>query len=1100
MASFVENVTVSVVTNNNIDIIHCSENFTAEELCIQLCNKYNIPPLTRALFALRVKGTNYFLNANSEVLQGSRDYELRIRFMVPKSNLNRLLDEKTFDYYFQQARNDINENKVPEIKYPEYKEQLLGLGITEMCRAKTEENLSLTDVIRNRKKYIPKIIMKKHGPFPKKRANTHVPILCRQGYTVHHFKTCYLEQLYTLAPNYLAEEFHNVLLQNGDDVVHVLVVVAPFHQQYPGIRYYNTASRECVHVCIIDDLIYLMRKEDLSLEVSRKGTPLYFKFKTEEQLSSFISICDGYYRLMVKWTFNLSKDDETPSLKELYRLKCHGPVGGAFSYRKLQVKCSNKHGCYLLRQCHEEYNVFYLDACNKNSTPETYKIEFKGHGYIFLNKEYPSIESIISQHKVSKGRIFLNECLPPSEYDESQVLLCSKPERQGVHIDQSELSEALKTNRSPRCLLNKDIHLYIGSEKFGAGNLTMTCKAIWKIDETKKLIVAFKALQKDEQLKGFMNLASKYVNIQSSSIVRLYGMTFNSPTALVLEYMPYGPLNEYLKSNVGKVKATELLKVSASVARALWDLSEAGVVHGRLRCRRLLLAAAAPDRLIVKLAGPSLRPYTADDVHWMPIEFFDDMNLAKRSVVGDIWAFATTIWEVFSNGLSPLETNPVMTAISYKRGNRLMQPRCCPPEVWTLVLQCWQSSPLRPQEIMRDLNHMLYREDANIHEYELPKVTNNIAMNTVIASDKYNCNDQSDAGSNQSLISNGSTIFMNGGTMRQPNGNRLAVGITNEDVSSVPREPLEFPVELKVSEDDWHHDKPLPMQAIESHGTTYLVSCKGKIGGGSYGVVFKGIMFSEDDNSELQTTVAVKKLTPQKSGANLNAYADFENELKIMKCLKHDNIVKILGYSWDDQTPDPTVFIVMEYLEESSLNNYLKFQGDKLSISHLLKYATDISTGMEYISSKKIVHRDLATRNILVVDRGHVKISDFGLARSIPGMDVYQLKTERLLPFNWYAPESTTPPFLFSTKSDVWSYGVTMWEIFTRVRQEVPKFDVDRPRERASCFQKPSDCPLEIYRRLMTNCWDLDPQRRPNFTDLKQTCQTFLIEYKQISD
>ncbi|KAM3963253.1 tyrosine-protein kinase hopscotch [Aphomia sociella] len=1091
MASF-RNIKVWVVLDSEPVIIDGTDKYTAEELCIYLCKKYNIPPLTRALFALRVKGTDYFLNANSEVLQGTQEYELRIRFMVPKSNIFRLLGEKTLNYYFQQARNDINENNVAEIQYPKYKQQLLGLGLTDMCRAIAEENLKLNDVIENRKKYIPKIIMKKHGPFPKRSANTMVPKICAMGFNANYYKKCYLEQLYALAPNYLAEEFNKVLWKTGEKEVSVCLIVAPFHDQYPGIRFFNGITREWDQVCMIEDLIYLMRKEDLCLEVSRKGTPLYFKFESEEQLSSFISVCDGYYRLMVKWTFNLSKDDETPSLKQLYKLNCHGPVGGAFSYRKLQVKCSNKHGCYLLRQCHEEYNVYYLDVCNKNRTTETYKIEFIGVGYKFQNKEYVSIENIISKHKDPKGQIYLNECLPPSEYDESQLLLCSKPERQGVNIEQSELTEALKTNKSARCLLNKDILLYTGTEKFGAGSLTMTCKAIWKINETKKLIVAFKALQQDDHLKDFMNLASKYVNIQSSSIVRLYGMTFNSPTALVLEYMPYGPLNEYLKSNANKVKPLALMTVSASVARALWGLSEAGVVHGRIRCRRLLLAAAEPDRLLVKLAGPSLQPYTANDVHWMPVDFFHDMSLAKRYVVGDIWAFATTIWEVFSYGLSPLETNPVMTAMSYNLGNRLTKPARCPQEVWTLVQKCWQTSPLRPQEIMRDINHMLYRENVNFHEYEVPKLTNVVAAGTITASERYKPNEQSDAGSNKSLISNGSPLSLTNAIVHQPIENRLAP--VNNGISSVGQEPPEYPMDLKSSEDDWHHDKPLPMQAIESQGSTYLVSCKQRIGGGSYGVVFKGLMFSENDDNGSQNVVAVKKLTPQKS--NGSSYADFQNELKIMKRLKHDNIVKILGYSWDDET----VFIVMEYLEQSSLNNYIKFQRDKLSISHLLKYATDIATGMEYISSMNIVHRDLATRNILVVDINRVKISDFGLARSIPGMDVYQLKTERLLPFNWYAPESTTHPWPFSTKSDVWSYGVTMWEIFTRVRQEVPKFDLERPKERASCFQIPSDCPSDIYRQLMMDCWNLDPAKRPNFTELRQICQKFLDEYKQNSE
>ncbi|KAJ2948407.1 hypothetical protein O0L34_g7646 [Tuta absoluta] len=454
-------VKVAVVTDRVPCITNCSKDLTAEELCIILCKKYNIPPITRSLFALRIKGTSHFLKDNARVLEGTRNYELRIRFKVP--NLNQLitLDETTYDYYFQQARNDVNKNHVPEIKYPEHKQELLGLGITDMTRAVLEEKLQIKQVVKNYKKYIPNVIITKHGVFTKKHAQEYLPKLCDMGKEIHNIKNAYLLQLYALAPNYLSEEYEDVLWQNGsDETVPVRLIVAPFHPQYPGIRYHDTIKRDWFHVCAIDELIYLTRKANYSLEVSRRGTPLFFSFKSEQQRSSFISLCDGYYRLMVKWTFNLSKDDETPSLKELHRIKCHGPIGGAFSYRKLEEKRAKKHGCYILRQCQEDYNIFYLDVCTQNNTTETYKLEYKGHDFVFNNEQYPDIASIVRCHQNPQGRIYLHECIPPSEYDKSQLLLCGQSQKKGVRIDQAELQEILRDNKSPRCLPNKDIMLY----------------------------------------------------------------------------------------------------------------------------------------------------------------------------------------------------------------------------------------------------------------------------------------------------------------------------------------------------------------------------------------------------------------------------------------------------------------------------------------------------------------------------------------------------------------------------------------------------------------------------------------------------------------
>lgn len=185
MASVDETIKVAVVTDRIPNIIPIrSSTLTAEELCIILCKKYKIPPLTRTLFALRVKGRDYFLKDNAKVLSSTRDYELRIRFKVPRLELLITLDETTYDYYFLQARSDVYENRIPEIKYPEHKKEMLGLGIADMTRATAEENLSVNDVVREYKKYIPKVIVRRHGHVAKKHAHDQLPKLCSVGHSV----------------------------------------------------------------------------------------------------------------------------------------------------------------------------------------------------------------------------------------------------------------------------------------------------------------------------------------------------------------------------------------------------------------------------------------------------------------------------------------------------------------------------------------------------------------------------------------------------------------------------------------------------------------------------------------------------------------------------------------------------------------------------------------------------------------------------------------------------------------------------------------------------------------------------------------------------
>ncbi|KAG2464304.1 MATK kinase, partial [Polypterus senegalus] len=143
---------------------------------------------------------------------------------------------------------------------------------------------------------------------------------------------------------------------------------------------------------------------------------------------------------------------------------------------------------------------------------------------------------------------------------------------------------------------------------------------------------------------------------------------------------------------------------------------------------------------------------------------------------------------------------------------------------------------------------------------------------------------------------------------------------------------------------------------------------------------------------------------------------------------------------------------------------------------------TDVCEGMEYLESKKLVHRDLAARNILISSENTAKISDFGLAKAEP-----KSTDNAKLPIKWTAPEALKKE-KFSTRSDVWSYGILLWEIYSYGRQPYPKMalkDVKEKVEQGYRMEAPDDCPPVIY-TLMRSCWESDPSKRPSFRKLRE--------------
>ncbi|XP_045694429.1 tyrosine-protein kinase ABL2 isoform X3 [Phyllostomus hastatus] len=254
------------------------------------------------------------------------------------------------------------------------------------------------------------------------------------------------------------------------------------------------------------------------------------------------------------------------------------------------------------------------------------------------------------------------------------------------------------------------------------------------------------------------------------------------------------------------------------------------------------------------------------------------------------------------------------------------------------------------------------------------------------------------------------------------------------------------------------------------------ITMKHKLGGGQYGEVYVGVW------KKYSLTVAVKTLKEDTMEVE-----EFLKEAAVMKEIKHPNLVQLLGVC----TLEPPFYIVTEYMPYGNLLDYLReCSREEVTAVVLLYMATQISSAMEYLEKKNFIHRDLAARNCLVGENHVVKVADFGLSRLMTG-DTYTAHAGAKFPIKWTAPESLAYN-TFSIKSDVWAFGVLLWEIATYGMSPYPGIDLSQVYdllEKGYRMEQPEGCPPKVY-ELMRACWKWSPADRPSFAETHQAFET----------
>ncbi|KAM0734995.1 Proto-oncogene tyrosine-protein kinase receptor Ret [Formica fusca] len=281
------------------------------------------------------------------------------------------------------------------------------------------------------------------------------------------------------------------------------------------------------------------------------------------------------------------------------------------------------------------------------------------------------------------------------------------------------------------------------------------------------------------------------------------------------------------------------------------------------------------------------------------------------------------------------------------------------------------------------------------------------------------------------------------------------------------------------------------------------------------------------------TTVAVKTL---KEDACASELADLLSEYQLLKEAQHPNVIRLLGAC--TMPPGAPVYLIIEFAEFGSLRNYLRrsrhlesedrIPGSTSPLStspinaieesrcadnnasnciitprDILSFAWQISKGMAYLADIKLVHRDLAARNVLLATGKVCKISDFGLTRDVYEDDAYLKRSKGRVPVKWMAPESLAD-HVYTSKSDVWSFGVLLWELVTLGASPYPGVDVHNLYNLLKAgyrMEKPLNCSQQLY-KLMISCWHQEPGMRPSFKELTSHWERMLedgVEYLDLN-
>ncbi|XP_066506853.1 tyrosine-protein kinase SYK isoform X2 [Hoplias malabaricus] len=310
-------------------------------------------------------------------------------------------------------------------------------------------------------------------------------------------------------------------------------------------------------------------------------------------------------------------------------------------------------------------------------------------------------------------------------------------------------------------------------------------------------------------------------------------------------------------------------------------------------------------------------------------------------------------------------------------------------------------------------------------------------------------------------------VPMNHPGTRTPMSPQTGSFASNNTYERTKTQGTDMPMDTEVYESPYADPDELRTTTVDR---SQLFLEDGELGSGNFGTVLKGVYKMR----KKEKPVAVKILKNEEN--NEAVKQDMLREAEVMQRLDNPYIVRMIGICEAEN-----LMLVMELAELGPLHKFLQ-KNKHVNMKNITELVHQVSMGMKYLEENNFVHRDLAARNVLLVTQHYAKISDFGLSKALEDQDCYKSKGVGKWPVKWYAPECMNF-FKFSCKSDVWSFGVLMWEAYSYGQKPYKGMkgnEVIQMIESGERMAAPANCPPEMY-ELMKKCWTYKADERPGF-------------------